>query len=212
MRSRVLCSCLMLLLLVPLAVAKDKDKDKDKTQLPKLVVSAQYVFVTTYFGDPSDQPLNIHIMPEDRQAVADVQRAIEKWGKYSIALVRGDADLVIVVRKGRLAETQAGVRAHAGSRLPSNRPNEPAGIADPTNPDTPGAELGDNSRTPSVRPEATADFGDPQDEIAVYSAALGNEANTPPIWRGRRIDGLDPPQMRLIQELRTKVEAAAKAP
>ena len=181
-------------LLVPLLLAS-LAVSKDKTPLPKLVVSAQYVLVTTDFGDPAEQPLNPHIMPEDRQAVADVQRAIEKWGKYSIALRRQDADLIIVVRKGRVAEALVGARVHASSR-PSNNPGQPDGNAGGT----------------SIRPEGEGDFGDPQDMIAVYSADLGNEANSPPLWRGRRTDGLNPPQMRLIQELRTKVEAAAKAP
>ena len=177
-------------LLVPLLLASPA-VSKDKTPLPKLVVSARYVLVTTEFGDPAEQPLNPHIMPEDRQAVADVQRAIEKWGKYGIALRREDADLIIVVRKGRVAEALVGARVHASSR-PSNNPGQPDGT--------------------SIRPEVEGDFGDPQDMIAVYSADLGNEDDSAPLWRGRRTDGLNPPQMRLIQELRTKVEAAAKAP
>ncbi|MGA8618019.1 MAG: hypothetical protein WB660_05800 [Candidatus Sulfotelmatobacter sp.] len=46
--------------------------------------------------------------------------------------------------------------------------------------------------------------------IAVYRAAEG--IDSPPLWRGRQIDGLRPPEMRLVQELRTKVEAAEKTP
>src|ERR1019366_1749239 len=47
MRSRSLRTFLVPLLFASLVVAKNKDK----TQLPKLLVSAQYVFVTTYFGE-----------------------------------------------------------------------------------------------------------------------------------------------------------------
>jgi len=193
MRSSNFRFLLALLFFASLAVGKDK------TPLPKLVVSAQYVLVTTNFGDPAEQPLNPHIMPEDRQAVADVQNAIEKWGKYTIAYRRQDADLIIVVRKGRVAEALGGARVHVGSR-PSNGPGQPDG------------GVGPDASTPSIHPEADGDFGDPQDMIALYSASLGTETNSPPLWRGRRMDGLNPPQMSLIQELRTKVEAAAKAP
>ena len=52
---------------------------KDKPTFPKLIVSARYVLVTTRFGD---DPADTRIMPDDRQAVADVQGAIQKWGRY----------------------------------------------------------------------------------------------------------------------------------
>lgn len=166
---------LVLLLLLPSAIAKDKDK----SQLPKLVVVAKYVLVTTYSGD---QPSNPRMMPDDRQAMGDVQDAIKDWGRYIVVYRAKDADLIILVRKGRMAEALGGVRVHAGSNAPS----------------------------PSVGPSVNADAGDPQDMIAVYDAAQG--IDSPPLWRGRQNDGLRPPEMRLVQELRTKVEAAAKTP
>ncbi len=167
-------SCfLVLLLLVPLTIAKDK------SQLPKLVVVAKYVMVTTYLGD---QPSNPRIMPDDRQAMGDVQDAIKDWGRYIVVYRPKDADLIILVRKGRIAEALGGVRVHAGSDAPN----------------------------PSAGPSVHADAGDPQDMIAVYRAAEG--IDSPPLWRGRQIDGLRPPEMRLVQELRTKVEAAEKTP
>jgi hypothetical protein len=79
---------------------------KDKPTIQKLIVNARFVLVTTYFGD---EPANPRIVPEDRQAVANVQNAIEKWAKYALVYERKNADLIIVVRTGRLA--QVGVRA-----------------------------------------------------------------------------------------------------
>jgi hypothetical protein len=163
----------VLLLLVPLTIAKDKP------QLPKLVVSAKYVLVTTYEGDRLSNP---RMMPDDRQAVTDVQDAIRKWGRYIVVYQRKDADLIILVRKGRFATALGGVRIHAGSEAPS----------------------------PSIGTTGNADVGDPQDMIALYVAAEG--IDSPALWRGRQVDGLKPPEMNLIQELRTKVEAAANAP
>ena len=164
---------LVLLSLVPLIIAKDK------SQLPKLVVHAKYVLVTTYSGD---QPSNPRMMPDDRKAMSDVQDVIKDRGRYIVVYRPEDADLIILVRKGRIAEALGGVRIHSGSDAPS----------------------------PSVGPSVTADAGDPQDIIAVYDAAQG--IDSPPLWRGRQRDGLNPPEMRLVQELRTMVEAAAKTP
>ena len=144
-----------------------------------MIVSARYVLITTYFGD---QPSNTRIMTGDRHAVADVQNAIEQWGRYTLVYRVEDADLIILVRKGRIAEALAGVRIHGGSDSPS----------------------------PSIGPIVNADGGDPQDMIAVYDSAQG--IDSAPLWRGRQRGGLEPPEMRLVQELRTKVEAAAKKP
>jgi len=47
--------------------------------LPKLVVHAKYVLVTTYQGYDLSNP---NIMPDDRKAVVAVQDAIKKWGRY----------------------------------------------------------------------------------------------------------------------------------
>jgi len=201
MRNRKLRFCAVPLLLVPFSLAKSKT-------LPKLVVSAQYVMVTTECGDPYEQPLNPHISPGDRLAVADVQRALEKWGRYSVAVRPQDADLILVVRKGRVADATLGAQVHVRPRQ-TNQPDE----ITPPDPDNPCAEGGGpNPPGVSVHPESSANVGDPQDMLALYSTALGGQNNAPPIWRGRGLDGLKAPGMVLVQELRAKVEAAAKAP
>jgi hypothetical protein len=46
--------------------------------------------------------------------------------------------------------------------------------------------------------------------LAVYNASLG--IDTAPMWRDRMPDGLSGPDLKLLQEVRTKVEAAAKNP
>jgi len=151
---------------------------KDKP-LPKIFLHARYVLVTSYSGD---DPANPQMMPDDRKAIADVQNAIQKWGRYALAYERKDADLILLVRKGRYAEALAGVRIHAGSESPN----------------------------PSAGPAMTGDAGDPQDMVAVYDAAQGIDSS--PLWRGRATDGLKPPEMSLVNQLRVKVEASEKKP
>jgi hypothetical protein len=46
-------------------------------------------------------------------------------------------------------------------------------------------------------------------KLAVYNASVGTD--TAPIWRDRMKGGLDGPEMKLIRELRKKVEAAEKS-
>ena len=103
-------------------------------------------------------------------------------GRYTLAHEAENAELIILVRKGRYAAGLAGVHIHGGS-------------------DQPGT---------SVTPEVNADGGDPQDMIAIYDAHLGIDSS--PLWRGRQREGLEPPNMQLIKDLRAKVEEAAKKP
>ena len=50
---------------------------KNKADLPKLVVHAKYVLVTTCNGPDLTNP---KVLPDDRQAVADVEEALEEVG------------------------------------------------------------------------------------------------------------------------------------
>jgi hypothetical protein len=152
---------------------------KDKAPIPQLVVHAKYVLVTTYYGNELSSP---NMPPEDRDAIADVQNAIEKWGRYAIAYSQKDADLILLVRRGRVVQAQPAIHIHTGSEKPGT----------------------------TVGPAASGDFGDPEDMLAVYDAAQG--IDSPALWRSRMSGGLAPPDMKLVGELRTQVEAAAKKP
>ncbi len=152
---------------------------KDPGTLPKQVVHARYVLVTTYFGE---NLANARISPEDRQAVIDVQEAIRKWGRYTLVYEKENADLILLVRKGRLATAQEGAGIHIGSTRPS----------------------------PSVGSITNVDGGDPRDLLALYNAAQGIDSS--PISRGVETDGLKTPDLPLVTELRAKVEATAKKP
>jgi hypothetical protein len=172
--KRALSLCFFVLFLLISSVVA-----KDKSTMPKLVVNARYVMITTYYGENLASP---RVPPDDRQAASDVQNAIQDWGRYILVYDRKDADLIILVRKGRIVEAQGGIGIHTGS----DRSN------------------------PSIGPMANVDAGDPQDMLAVYQATQG--VDSPPLWRDRMTGGLNGPTVRLVEELRTKVEAAAKTP
>jgi len=60
---------------------------------PGTLVNARYVYVTSYDGDQ----FNIHLLPEDRQAIGTVQDAIQKWGTFMLVYEPGQADIVLMV-------------------------------------------------------------------------------------------------------------------
>ena len=101
---------LVVLLLLLLACATGSPQSKPI--VPKLIVTARYVLVTTYYGSE----FSPNVIPEDRRAVADIQQAIQKWRRYKLVYRAENADLILVVRKGRLASvtSQIGI----GSRQP----------------------------------------------------------------------------------------------
>jgi len=76
------------------------------------LLSSHFVYVEALDGDQFDP----HVIPDDRQAIVNVQQAIQKWKRYIITVKRRDAELIFVVRKGRIASVQVGVGIGGGSR------------------------------------------------------------------------------------------------
>ncbi len=66
---------------------------------PGTLVNARFVYVTSYDGDQ----FNPNLLPEDRQAIATVQDAMQKWGKFTLVYEPYQADIVLMVMS-RLSE------------------------------------------------------------------------------------------------------------
>jgi len=124
-----------------------------------------------------------NVLPEDRKAVAEVQQEIEKWGRYKLVYTANQPDLILVVRTGRWLEARAGFE-------------KPTSIGPGAAPAGSGHSIG-------------AEVGDPQDTLEVFVAPANIKTATP-MWRGRAVDGLKAPELRLVNEFREKVEAAAR--
>jgi hypothetical protein len=62
--------------------------------LPKTLNNARFVYVIAYDGDQ----FNHDLLPEDRQAIAAVQDAIQKSGKFILVYQPGEADIVLRVQ------------------------------------------------------------------------------------------------------------------
>lgn len=73
--------------------------------------NARFVYVTSYDGDEfSAKPL-----PQDQQAIANVQQAIEKWGRFVVVDNAQQADLIFMVQSRASEDVLAVYDAH-GSR------------------------------------------------------------------------------------------------
>jgi hypothetical protein len=78
----------LVVLLVGSALASQSVPD-----LPRTLANARFVYVTAYDGDQFDP----YLLPEDRAAIANVQDAIQKWGKLTLVYRPEDADIILRV-------------------------------------------------------------------------------------------------------------------
>jgi hypothetical protein len=164
------------------ALAPAPAKPKKPYKLPAVFDQARYVYVEAVDGQEFDPRLN----PDDRQAIADVDKAVYDWKRYTLTEQRREADLIFVLRKGRLAEAKLGVQIGTGRQ---NAPNRPTGAPPGGN----GVGIG-------------GDVGPPDDLLEIY-APNPNESRGTLLWRRTLKDGLDAPDLALFQELKNEVEA-----
>ena len=82
----------VLLLLLP-AMTQAQKKPK-KQIVPAVFAQARYAYVEAVDGNEFDP----RVIPEDREAIANIANAIRAWGRYSLTMHREEADMVFVVR------------------------------------------------------------------------------------------------------------------
>jgi hypothetical protein len=182
--------CLLLFLLFFPGPAQTKKKGPG---IPALFRQARYVYVEAVDGDE----FNPRLYPEDRQAIADVRHAIQTWNRYALTIRRQDADLVFVVRKGRLAAAKVFAGVHIGSRTPvAQTPDQDPNRDDPARYPNSGTEVG-----------ASGEVGSPDDFLFV-DAVNPDGSRGARIWMQSRTDGLDTPEIPLFKQIKDAVDKA----
>jgi hypothetical protein len=178
--------CLSLLILgsTSLLLVAQAKPGKQKVNLPAVFKNAQYVDVEAYDGDAS----NPRVIPDDRKAIYNVEQGLKDWHRYAVVYERDRADLVFLVRKGRIASVTPGVEVGIGH--PQNRNTSPP---DPTR------------TTTGVGVDAEA--GSPDDLLAVYFVDPSGKLNGP-IWEHSLKGGLDAPALPLFERIKHEVETA----
>jgi hypothetical protein len=175
MRGRIVL--VAALVLVPaLVFAQKKNK---KASVPAVFGNARYVFVQAEDGDI----YNPHLMPEDRQAISDVQNALRDWGRYALTPDQDGAELVFIVRKGRAADAKLG--GTVGTPSPGPYPGNPRQTG-------PGVTVGGG-------------VGPPDDFLEIRMRDHDGNLSGP-IWEHSLMDGLNGPRVPLVQILRDAVE------
>jgi hypothetical protein len=178
-----------LLLAVNIADAKPKKPD-----VPAVFQTAKYVYVQAEDGDV----LKPSLYPEDRQAIYDVENKIRDWKRYTLTINRNEADLVFIVRKGRLAAAQGNVGV-------GNFPVPQPGQSPVPGPD---ARPVPNQGGISERAGVGTEVGPSDDLLRVFSLDGDKKRLIGPVW-SREIDGgLDAPMVRLVEQLKDAVEKA----
>jgi len=79
---------------------------------PKTLTNARYVYVTSYDGDE----FNPNLLPEDRHAIAAVQEALQKSGRFILVYRPREADIVLMVQSRPSEDVLAVYDAHGWPR------------------------------------------------------------------------------------------------
>jgi hypothetical protein len=162
-------------------------KPKQPTKLSAEFNQALYFYVEAIDGQEFDPQL----YPEDRQAIADTVRAIQKWNRYTYVVQRDQADLIFVVRKGRVAAARVGIQGSPGPRGPAGPQSTPG---QPTT--APGGGYGVG---------VGGEVGPADDLLEVY-LATPDHALGAMVWQHTLPNGLDGPGVMLVQQLKDEVE------
>ncbi|HEX5235672.1 MAG TPA: hypothetical protein VFW25_10120 [Silvibacterium sp.] len=187
---------------------------KKKVLLPADVLQARTVLVVI---DP-DAGTSIDDPNANRIAVDNVERAIEKWGRFTLAMDISNADLVIVVRKGsgRLVEPTIGGlpnsnspgigRPGQGSPSMGGNPEDPS-VGSPRGPSMGG---GPGSPGPPNQSYPQMEAGQSKDMMTVYRGKRDDALDNPPVWRYSAKDALESPSVPAVDAFRKLIAETEK--
>lgn len=175
-------------------------KGKPKRVLPDYVLTAHTVAVLV---DP-EAGVSIEDPRANQVAQKDVESALTEWGRYLPILSTGQADLIIVVRRGH------GKLADVTIRDPRQN-DRPGAVTTSDSSIGPAAQHGNGPVENQGRPQPQADVGGADDDFEVYQGNVANPLDGPAVWRWVRKDGLHPHDVPAVDEFRKAVAETEKA-
>ena len=189
-------------------------KDKKKALLPADVLRARTVLVIV---DPT-AGVDVRDPNANRDARANVEKALDQWGRFTLVQDGLTADLVITVRKGngKLVQPTIGgtpingtppvsggtsssptqTTTRAGVRWGTGNPNDPS-----------------NAGTQPSTPEPQIEAGSPQDMFVVYRGSTDpnwSPLDAPPVWRYSGKDALASPSVPAVEVFRKLIADSEK--
>lgn len=108
MRKLVAAMMVMFAAAMAFAAPKPPRSAQNEQLFPATLRNARFVYVAAYDGDQFDPRL----LPEDRDAIANVQDAIQKWGKLTLVYEPGQADIILLVQSRPTEDILAVYDAH----------------------------------------------------------------------------------------------------
>jgi hypothetical protein len=197
MSSRLPIALTAVLLLTLPVVAKNKKKPT----LPDLILKAQtvYVVIQPDAGEPLTDPT------ANRTAEDAVEKAIMKWGRFSLAPGSQTADLIIAVRKG-----------HAGGPTIRNSPADNRPVIIQPNGEGGTRVGGHQGRPPDLSdpglggpadrgPQISNQIGSSEDSFEVYMGGIDYPLDAPPLWRYTAKDALNAPRVDAVEQFRKAI-------
>jgi hypothetical protein len=179
---------------------------KKKAILPADVLRARTVLVVV---DPT-AGVDVRDPNANRAARADVEKALDQWGRFTRVQDGFTADLVITIRKGngKLIQPTIGGTPINGtppvsgdSTTTSTQSTTRAGVSWP-----PG--------NPNSNPEPQIEAGSPQDMFVVYRGnkddPYWSPRDTPPVWRYSAKDALASPSVPAVEVFRKLIADSEK--
>jgi len=179
--------------------------DKKKPVLPPTIVNARTVavIIDPEAGVSPDAPL------ANRTAAEDVEKALDKWGRFKPVMSGMNPDIVIVIRKGNGKMVQPTVH---GKTAPNDRPVS-------IQPNDTGIRIGgQKGRAPNDpqtdpqgdKPGEGAGIGASEDSFAVYDGTAEDPTSRAPMWRYVAKDALHSHDVPAVDQFRKIVEETEK--
>ena len=187
---------------------------KKKAILPVDVLRARTVLVIV---DPT-AGVDVRDPNANRAARADVEKALDQWGRFTLVQEGFTADLVITVRKGNGKLIQPTI---GGTPINGTPPVSGGTTSTPTQMTTRGAvRLGpgspndpSNAGTQPSTPRPQMEAGSPQDTFVVYRGSMQPDQSpldAPPVWRYSAKDALASPSVPAVEVFRNLVAESEK--
>jgi hypothetical protein len=187
---------------------------KKKVILPADVLRARTVLVIV---DPT-AGVDVRDPNANRAARADVEKAVDQWGRFTLVQEGLTADLIITVRKGNGKFIQPTI---GGTPINGTPPVSGGTTSTPSQTTTRGGVRwgGGNPNDPSnagtqpSTPEPQIEAGSPQDMFVVYRGSTDpnwSPLDTPSVWRYSGKDALASPSVPAVEVFRKLIAESEK--
>jgi len=181
-----------LLLASILAVAPlQAEKKPKKPDVPEVMSTAKTVAVISREGTESD----LRVGTEERIAIACVRDALKAWGRYTVVPDSSQADVILVVRKGKTQQSQL---AKAPGREQNNNTRTPL-------------DMGSNGDMSGIAAQArtgiSSDLEWSSDTLSICLRDAKGKVGSP-LWSRAIEGGLDGARPILVDQLHAAVDKA----